>query len=109
MTRLTRSKYNNQRVVLDGYTFDSQAEARRYRELCLLYDAGEITDLAVHPKYPLVVNGQVVANYLADFSYTVADGREVVEDVKGVRTDVYRLKRKLVRALYGIDIVEVQP
>lgn len=109
MTTLTRSKYNNRRVTLDGYTFDSQAEAQRYQELCLMRTAGDIADLAVHPRYPLVVNGETVATYVADFAYTTWDGIEVVEDVKGVRTAVYRLKAKLMHALYGIRIVEVRP
>lgn len=104
-----RGKYHNTRVWYAGYTFDSQAEMRRYQELCLLRAAGNITDLAVHPAYPLVVNGVVVANYVADFSYIeTATGREVVEDVKGVRTNVYRIKRKLMLACHNITIQEVE-
>lgn len=110
MARLARSKYNNTHVTLDGYTFDSQAEMRRYQELCLLRAAGEINYLAVHPSYPLVVNGVPIAIYVADFSYTeTATGSEVVEDVKGVRTALYRIKRKLMLALHGITIQEIAP
>jgi hypothetical protein len=100
------TKYHARKVVIDGFTFDSQAEGRRYSELLLLCKAGEITNLVPHPVYPLVVNGQKIGAYIADFTYLTGTGR-VVEDVKGVKTPVYRLKRKLVKALYGIDIVEV--
>jgi hypothetical protein len=57
--------------------------------------------------FPLVVNGVIVAQYRADFSYVDADGVRHVEDVKGVRTSTYRLKAKMVRAIYGIEIEEV--
>lgn len=102
------SKYNNRRVTVEGHAFDSLAEARRYQELCLLHVAGEITGLVIHPRFPLVVNGVPIATYEADFGYTeTATGRAVVEDVKGVRTDVYRIKCKLMRACYGIEVKEV--
>jgi hypothetical protein len=102
------SKYNNRRVTLDGHTFDSVAERRRYQELCLLRAAGELTGLVTHPRFPLVVNGVPIATYEADFGYTeTATGRAVVEDVKGVRTDVYRIKCRLMRACYGIEVKEV--
>ena len=102
------SKYNNRRVTLDGHTFDSVAERRRYQELCLLRAAGELTGLVTHPRFPLVVNGVPIATYEADFGYTeTATGRAVVEDVKGVQTPEYKLKKRLVKALHGIDIQEV--
>ena len=69
--------------------------------------AGEITDLELQPVYKCVVNGVLVCKYIADFLYKLPSGRVVVEDAKGVKTDVYRLKNKLVRALYGVVIVEV--
>lgn len=102
------SKYRNSHVVVDGTTFDSKAEARRYQELKLMQAAGEITDLEAHPCYPLIVNGVKVGSYEADFRYVTQGGETVIEDVKGVRTDTYRLKKRLVEALYGIKVVEVQ-
>ena len=103
-----RSKYGNRKVQADGFTFDSQAEYRRYRELKLLEAAVAIKGLQVHPLFALRVNGQHIGNYEADFSYIELPGeRHVVEDVKGVRTAVYRLKKRMVKALYGIDITEV--
>lgn len=113
MTRVAtrRPKYGNRKTVVDGITFDSAREAKRYGELLLLYKAGEIGEPALQPEFKIVVNGVEICKYRADFSYRVLDPpyhlRIVVEDVKGVRTPVYRLKKKLVEALYGIQIREV--
>lgn len=99
------SKYGAQSVVVDGHRFPSKREAARYRLLKLRAAAGDIEGLELQPRYPLVVNGVKVAVYVADFRYREA-GAVVVEDVKGVRTPVYRLKKKLVSALYGFTIKE---
>lgn len=102
------SKYGNQIVEEDGLKFRSKAEHRRYRELKLLLAAGEIADLEIQPRYPLVVNGVKVATYVADYRYRdVRTGEVRVEDVKGKATLVYTMKKKLVKALYGIDVEEV--
>jgi hypothetical protein len=100
-----RTKYNNTRVVVDGYKFDSKREATRYGVLKMLAMAGEITELEVHPEYDLTTNGVSVCKYEADFSY-LRNEKRVVEDVKGVRTPVYKIKKKLMRAIYNIDILE---
>jgi hypothetical protein len=105
------TKYGNTRVVEDGYTFDSKAEFRRYQELKLLEKAGEIYNLQVHVPFPLVVEGILVCTYEADFVYQLPSGSLgdlVVEDVKGYRTDLYRLKKKLMYACKGIKIQEVR-
>jgi len=107
-----RSKYNATKVTIDGVTFASKAEGRRYAELKLLEKAGEITHLILQPKYaisarPLLLNPVIVAHYIGDFQYYRNDGELVVEDVKGVKTPVYRLKKKFVEAQYGIRIREV--
>lgn len=65
-----------------------------------------IRDLELQPRYPLVVNGVKVATYVGDFRYR-EDGVLVLEDAKGVRTREYRLKAKLMKALFGIEIREV--
>ena len=101
-----RSKYRNEPTEVDGHRFASLAEARRYMDLKRLQDAGEISQLRLQPRYPIVINGIPVCVYVADFSYIGSTGI-VVEDVKGVRTAVYRLKNKLMRAVHGIDITEV--
>lgn len=103
-----------QPVWLDGIRFASKKEARRYLELKILERSGAITALELQPSYPLEVmnpeNGEMttVGAYRADFRYRERQtGRQVVEDVKGMRTVVYRLKKRLVEALYGIQILEV--
>lgn len=99
------SKYGNRKKEIGGRVFDSTKEARRYQELLLLKDQGEITDLKCQQKIACVVNLQHVCNYVADFVYQEA-GARVVEDCKGFRTEIYRLKRKLVSACHGITIRE---
>ena len=95
-----KSKYNNSRSELDGYTFDSRAEMRRYTQLKLLQFNGQIDKLEVHPRFEVIpamkINGkrERAIFYEADFAY-YEEGRWVVEDVKGYVTDVFRLKRRL--------------
>lgn len=101
-------KYRAVATEVDGIRFDSKKEAFRYGQLKLLEQAGLIAHLEVHPRYPLTVNGLKVGTYVADFRYAKTDtGELIVEDVKGVRTPVYRLKKKLVRAIFGFEIREV--
>lgn len=103
-----RAKYGNRKVVVDGRTFDSQREANRYGELSLMARAGLIDSLECQVPYRCVVNGRLVCTYVADFVYRdPASGAVVVEDAKGYRTREYRLKKKLVEAMFGITIVEV--
>ena len=110
-----RNKYGNKKVVVDGITFDSQKEANRWRELKMLWRGKAIYNLKRQVKYELVPsirqNGKVVQraiNYYADFVYTDSrTGEEIVEDVKGHRTDVYKVKKKLMLDKYGIRIREV--
>jgi hypothetical protein len=107
-----RSKYGNIRTKLDGYTFDSKAEARRYQELRLLEKAKKIHSIEVHKPFSLDCHGTHICDYEADFCYWARFKNGVlyvVEDVKGKRTDVYRLKKKLMKALLGIDILETRP
>lgn len=101
------SKYHNKRVTVDGITFDSKQEAARYAELKIMLRAGHIGRLRVHPTFEIAVDGVHICNYVADFAYMI-DGNDVVEDVKGVRTAVYTLKKKLIEALYGFKIKEVK-
>lgn len=98
---MLRSKYNNKKVKVDGIPFDSIREANRYKELCWLVKAKEITDFKRQPEFILqerfIYDGikEKPITYRADFMYTEKDGTKVVEDVKGYKTPVYRLKRKL--------------
>ena len=102
------NKYHNRRTEVDNITFASKREADRYLELKLLVHAGQIVDLELQPLFPLVVNDQKIGTYVADFRYYESgSGVLIVEDVKGVKTEVYRLKAKLMKALYSIEIKEV--
>tara|TARA_R100001377_G_scaffold66585_2_gene41854 strand:+ start:3898 stop:4215 length:318 start_codon:yes stop_codon:yes gene_type:complete len=102
------NKYGNIKTVVDNIKFDSKAEARRYLELKLLEKAGKISNLELQPRYDIKIGGKYIAHYKADFRYFTAK-ETVVEDVKGVKTPIYRLKKKLVEALYpGVKIIEVK-
>lgn len=103
-----KPKYGNRKTVVDGITFDSKREAKRYGELKLLLQAGLIRDLSIHKRYTLIVNGHKVCTYEADFDYfDVRKGEWVTEDAKGFRTREYLLKKKLLFALSGVKVVEV--
>ena len=104
-----RSKYRAVRTVVDGITFASKAEAARYGELKLLEKAGKIIGLQLQPSFVLLAgDGKTkVGRYVADFGYIDVKRGAVWEDVKGVRTPVYRLKKKMVEAQVGIKITEV--
>lgn len=104
------NKYNAKKTYVDGIKFDSKKEARRYCELNVLLKAGDISNLELQPRYDIVINGVKVCFYKADFRY-MQDGKIVVEDVKGSKQGeayrMFRLKSKLVKACYGIDIIEI--
>lgn len=109
MTSISFNKYGAQPTTVDGIRFASKREANRYAELKLLARIGDVADLKCHPRFPLVVNGQKVCVYEADFSYLDRTGAFVVEDVKSrpTMTPQYRLKKKLLQALHGITVSEV--
>lgn len=104
-------KYHARKTTVDGIVFDSRKEADRYLVLKGMEEEGGIEDLRRQVRYKLVpafdVDGRHYrpVYYVADFVYR-EDGREVVEDVKGMRTDVYRLKSKLFARRYGMSIKE---
>lgn len=85
------SKYHNKRCEVDGISFMSQGEARRYSELKLLEKAKQIQGLQLQVKIPLYAK----INYIADFVY-YENGKKVIEDFKGFRTSVYKIKKKLI-------------
>lgn len=125
------NKYGNKKVIIDGEVFDSKREAMRYRELQLLEKSGAIIGLRRQETYYLIptqreastrvytkgrkkgqpIEGKVIekpVTYIADFAYLdAATGNVVVEDVKGVRTKDYIIKRKLMLYIHGIKIQEV--
>lgn len=128
--RSKKSKYNSKSVVVDGISFDSKKEAKRYQELSLLEKAGTITGLRMQVEYVLIPAqyestdvmikkgkhaGQYKTrlverkcSYIADFEYFDTEtGQWVVEDTKGFRTPDYIIKRKLMLFFHGVKIKEV--
>lgn len=117
-------KYGNKKTTVDGITFDSQKEAKRYKELSLMERAGMIRDLQRQVKYVLIPaqrepdtigkkggvhKGKLIereCTYVADFVY-IENGQTVVEDAKGVQTTEYVIKRKMMLYFHGIRIKEV--
>jgi len=108
-----RQKYANQRVEIDGQTFDSKAEARYWGVLQIRLKAGEISNLrrqVVYELAPAVVIGgrkRPPLRYVADFAWEEG-GKTVVADVKGAVPEAYRIKRHLLKAIHGIDILEIR-
>ena len=107
---MRHGKYNAQKTVVDGITFDSKREAERYGELNMLERAKKIEELMLQPRFELqpafrTKDGKAVrcVEYIADFTYT-EDGKTIIEDCKGVQTDVFKLKLKLLLFRYpGIN------
>jgi hypothetical protein len=105
-----RHKFNAKVTVVDGLKFASKKEAKRYGELKLLEKAGHIYALELQPAFTLHVLGRKIGTYRADFAYCRKDLRgavRVIEDVKGLKTPMYRWKAKHLKAEYGIEIREI--
>lgn len=107
-------KYGNVKTVVDGIKFDSKHEATRYVELKYMERVGLIRDLQLQVPFELIPaqreNGKVVeraVKYIADFVYYDKDGNIVVEDAKGIKTDSYKLKKKMLLYFKGLAIKEV--
>lgn len=97
------NKYNNKKVTIDGIKFDSKKEAKRYQELKLLENANQIRNLSRQVPFELIPKqkDERAVRYIADFVYTdTMTEKVIVEDVKGFKTDVYKLKRKLFKYRY---------
>lgn len=108
MTMNCRSKYGAHRVIEDGIKFASMKEAKRYAQLKMMQNAGLIQDLRLQVPFVLIQKQPGVKRcikYIADFTY-IENGEPIVEDVKGFRTDVYKLKKALMADKYGIVIRE---
>lgn len=102
-----KNKYNAEKITIDGHDFPSKREAERYCELKLFLRAKEIKNLELQPRF-LLQDGFVdkegnehkKIEYVADFMYVDKDDKTVVEDVKGVLTDVYKIKKKMFLKIY---------
>lgn len=101
------SKYNNKKTIIDGITFDSKAEGEYYKTLLQLKNAGQVSKIELQKPFKIVVNGVLICTYRADFEVHYANGKVEVVDVKGMKTAIYNLKKKLMQAILGIKIVEV--
>lgn len=102
-----KSKYHAIPTVIDGIKFASRKEALRYRQLKLMEQGKAIQDLKMQVAYPLIKKSKYgrEIKYVADFTY-YDNGHLIVEDVKGVRTPVYKLKKRLMAEIYNIEIKE---
>ena len=101
-----KSKYNNTKVFFDDHYFDSQKECNYYIYLRTRLLAGEITNLRLQVPYELNERGSHSLIYIADFVW-IEKGKEVVCDVKGFKTSVYKKKRALMLSVHGIEIKEI--
>lgn len=105
------SKYGNIKTEYNGISFMSKREASYAQDLDLSKRAknpkDKVVSYEVQVPYLIEINGKKICKYLADFKVLYADGHTEVVDVKGFRTDIYKLKKKLVEATYGIEIKEV--
>lgn len=109
---MTKRKFNNKKITINGITFDSKKEASRYLGLIKLQEKGVIHDLKTQVKFELIPKqkGERSCNYVADFVYKDVNDNLIVEDVKGSKktlTPVYSIKRKLMLFKHGIKIREV--
>lgn len=109
------SKYHNKKVIYKGIKFDSKKEMQRYKDLELLESTDYICNLELQKKF-LLQEGYINAKgkkirpiyYIADFYYfDLLKDKWVVEDTKGVRTEVYKLKKKLFEYIYNLTIDEL--
>lgn len=102
------SKFGAKKTMVDSITFDSKWESERYGQLKAMERGGIVTDLGLQVKYDIVINDIKICKYIADFVYKEEspDGKikEIVEDAKGFETPEFKLKKKLMKAVHGIDI-----
>lgn len=108
------SKYHNKKTEVDGITFDSKAEAERYQELLFMEQNGKISDLHLQQEFTLeegykLPNGKKVApiRYKADFTYYDEGNNYIIEDVKGMETPIYKMKKNMM-ARQGHHITEIK-
>ena len=111
----SRSKYGNKPTISNGIKFQSKKEARYYNLLLALQEQGKIHSLRCQVPFSFVINGEEMRNpdsnrvikYIADFEYFTSDGERKIVDVKGFKTDIYKLKKALMMACHQVLIEEV--
>jgi len=102
-----RMKYRNVKTVIDGITFDSKKEAAYYGKLKLLLKSGDVLAFQRQVRYNFELNGVKIGTYVADFVIEWKTLGTKVVDVKGMKLPIYNLKKKMMKAFHGIDIMEV--
>jgi hypothetical protein len=101
------SKWHNIPRRVDGILFQSQKESYRYVVLKAMAASGDVSDLELQVRFKLDVKGVHICDYIADFVYEDNVRKcHVVEDVKGARTEIFKLKKRLMLAVHGIDVEE---
>ena len=100
---MRRNKYNAIKTVVNGQTCDSKLEAKHYANLLLAEKQGAITDLKLHPRYPVEVCGKKICTVVLDFEY-IQEGEKKYVDSKGVYTNESKLRHKLLEAVYNIKV-----
>jgi Protein of unknown function (DUF1064) len=104
---IKRPKYNNKKTIINGITFDSKKEADRYVFLTHRATIGEVVDIHLQVPFVFALEGKKMFTYKADFVYFDKVANElIVEDVKGFRTPIYKLKKKLIESQHKIKITE---
>ena len=103
----TKSKFGNIKTLYNGRVYDSKHEGRYARDLDLRLKGKDIKSVEPQVSFPIIINGQKICDYISDFVVEHNDGTHEVIDCKGKLTDVYKIKKKLVEAVYGVKIVEV--
>lgn len=109
---MKKSKYHNVKTEYNGQVFDSKLEARYCQELDLKLKAGLILAYERQVRFPFTIDGQLICTYIADFVVKyptkTAFPRIEVIDTKGIKTREYQIKKKLMKAIKGIDIIEIK-
>lgn len=111
---IRKNKFNAKKITIDNITFDSIKEGRYYQKLKLLKKSTDpkfkVLDIEFQPRFDMIVNERKIGFYKADFKVTYPNRVEIV-DVKGLKKgsayQLFRLKKKLVEALYNIEIIEI--
>lgn len=107
----SKNKFNAKKVEYNGRLYDSTKEAKRSFELDALKRAGEIKSIEYQPRFDIIINDKKVCKYFADFRVEYPDGRIEIEDAKGYKKGsayaIFRLKKKLVKAMFDVDVIEV--
>lgn len=101
-----KSKYSSKIVEYDGIKFHSLKECNRYKELQLLLKYNHITELKLQVTFELIIDGNLIEKYVADFTYLDDKGNYIVEDCKGFKTRDYKRKKKWMKSIYKIELYE---